>query len=116
MKKANRFSLFLPVLLLVALMFVNYSCEGVDEEQCETEEVCEANFSFCSSSDSYYYQLGDDKYYCETPFVSVEESCEDAMHELIKDMCDFSASVEAKSSMVMKTQKLMDKILLSVSF
>ena len=115
MKRMKKLSLFLPAILLLTLVFVNYSCETVDEEQCESEETCEADFIFCSSENSYYYQFSGEEYYCETPFVDVETSCKDAMTDLMADMCKNKVTEATQVSMILKTQKLMDQILLSVS-
>ncbi len=119
MKRSKHSTLLLPFVLLITLLVVSYSCDSKDDEEiCSEAEKCDENFSFCSLDDSYYYLYGTQKYYCNTPFESVEASCNEALASLVEDMCKTDASASAakiKAELIVKSQKMMDEILSSIS-
>ncbi len=101
-------------LLLILTTLLLFSCEVSPEDICEEEEKCELTFNFCSSENNYYYQVGDNKYYCDEPFSTIEVSCASALAQATEDLCGPNISDKDIEEMTFKTRKLMDQILLSV--
>lgn len=116
----KRLSLFLPIVLLGALVFVFYACEEEPEECAEPEvlnESCEGEFSFCASDGENYFQYGEQKFYCTEPYVSAGESCSDALDNLMVAMnCNVEKSAQTKATLIYKSQRMMNQILGSVTF
>lgn len=78
---------FLPVTLLLALLFVTVACENDDDN----DPICEAFespdcpsliFTACSDGDRDYLEYNDKKYYCESEGI---DPCEDAAQEIISE-------------------------------
>ncbi len=104
------------LLAFCLLAFANYSCGKEEEDQCSSDEVCEADFVFCIVDSKGYYQHGEEKFYCETPFVSVDKSCTQALADLNSTMCPEENEAETKAEILAKSKLMMADILASVDY